>query len=248
MRKSTIAAMVLLLAGGISVAQEDKCDKQKCESHDVVIPLKDVKAACCTAAIKKAFSAMASAKSVSVKEYEATVTLKDKRLALSELAKAIDKAQAAMGKSMGLNYALDKEKVTSKCFALKVGDVSTDKKLAEMKEWLSKVEGAGDLKLGKKDSMGVTVILKGSITLADIEKAFKDSKFPLKETYLVAGCDECDECLINNADGGAAKCAKCSEKPAGNREIWTCPMHPEVESPKSGSCPKCGMALVKKKK
>ncbi len=25
--------------------------------------------------------------------------------------------------------------------------------------------------------------------------------------------------------------------------IYTCPMHPEVESPKPGSCPKCGMAL-----
>lgn len=25
--------------------------------------------------------------------------------------------------------------------------------------------------------------------------------------------------------------------------IYTCPMHPEVESPTSGACPKCGMAL-----
>ena len=24
---------------------------------------------------------------------------------------------------------------------------------------------------------------------------------------------------------------------------WTCPMHPEVQSDKPGSCPKCGMAL-----
>ncbi len=27
--------------------------------------------------------------------------------------------------------------------------------------------------------------------------------------------------------------------------IYTCPMHPEVKSDKPGSCPKCGMALVK---
>ena len=28
--------------------------------------------------------------------------------------------------------------------------------------------------------------------------------------------------------------------------IYSCPMHPEVTSAKSGKCPKCGMALVKK--
>ena len=29
--------------------------------------------------------------------------------------------------------------------------------------------------------------------------------------------------------------------------VYTCPMHPEVTSDKPGTCPKCGMALVKKK-
>ena len=32
-----------------------------------------------------------------------------------------------------------------------------------------------------------------------------------------------------------------------NAEIYTCPMHPEIQSSKPGKCPKCGMALVKKK-
>ena len=28
---------------------------------------------------------------------------------------------------------------------------------------------------------------------------------------------------------------------------YTCPMHPEIHSPKPGNCPKCGMKLVKEK-
>lgn len=32
------------------------------------------------------------------------------------------------------------------------------------------------------------------------------------------------------------------------KNIYTCPMHPEVEQDKPGSCPKCGMNLVQKKK
>lgn len=31
-----------------------------------------------------------------------------------------------------------------------------------------------------------------------------------------------------------------------NKVIYTCPMHPEVQKSKPGSCPKCGMTLVKK--
>lgn len=33
---------------------------------------------------------------------------------------------------------------------------------------------------------------------------------------------------------------------SGKKEYWTCPMHPEVHKDKFGSCPICGMDLVKK--
>lgn len=33
---------------------------------------------------------------------------------------------------------------------------------------------------------------------------------------------------------------------AATEEIYTCPMHPEVIRSSPGSCPKCGMKLVKK--
>lgn len=37
-----------------------------------------------------------------------------------------------------------------------------------------------------------------------------------------------------------------AKKPA-SADVYTCPMHPEVQSDKPGKCPKCGMALVKKR-
>lgn len=37
-----------------------------------------------------------------------------------------------------------------------------------------------------------------------------------------------------------------TEHNASTSEVYTCPMHPEVISDKPGSCPKCGMELVKK--
>ncbi len=32
----------------------------------------------------------------------------------------------------------------------------------------------------------------------------------------------------------------------GRTTFYTCPMHPEVQQPDPGQCPKCGMVLVKK--
>jgi hypothetical protein len=37
-----------------------------------------------------------------------------------------------------------------------------------------------------------------------------------------------------------------NEKSAPKKVTYTCPMHPEISSPKPGSCPKCGMKLVPK--
>jgi YHS domain-containing protein len=39
---------------------------------------------------------------------------------------------------------------------------------------------------------------------------------------------------------------KYLKKKAETKEIYTCPMHPDVKSDKPGKCPKCGMKLKKK--
>jgi Cu+-exporting ATPase len=33
---------------------------------------------------------------------------------------------------------------------------------------------------------------------------------------------------------------------AEDKAVYTCPMHPEVQKPEPGKCPKCGMNLEKK--
>ncbi|MGZ8537787.1 MAG: heavy metal-binding domain-containing protein, partial [Flavisolibacter sp.] len=38
-----------------------------------------------------------------------------------------------------------------------------------------------------------------------------------------------------------------SREQTETKDLYTCPMHPEVQSDKPGTCTKCGMALVKKK-
>ncbi|MDR3706062.1 MAG: heavy metal-binding domain-containing protein [Paludibacteraceae bacterium] len=55
--------------------------------------------------------------------------------------------------------------------------------------------------------------------------------------FLVAGTTACS--------GGKKAEAKTSETKTA--VIYTCPMHPEVQSDKPGKCPKCGMDLVEKK-
>ena len=48
----------------------------------------------------------------------------------------------------------------------------------------------------------------------------------------------------SSAEAGApAAPAVPSARPAADRAIYTCPMHPEVRQDRPGACPKCGMAL-----
>ncbi len=71
-------------------------------------------------------------------------------------------------------------------------------------------------------------------------------KSEAKVTYEYKGktyyfcCEKCKEAFIKNPE-------KSIEKKAEMKEVYTCPMHPEVKSDKPGKCSKCGMNLEKKK-
>ena len=53
----------------------------------------------------------------------------------------------------------------------------------------------------------------------------------------LGGCDRAAPTHVDSAHGA----------PSGGKEIWTCPMHPEVTSDRPGHCPICKMSLVKAK-
>ncbi len=70
-------------------------------------------------------------------------------------------------------------------------------------------------------------------------------KSQAKATYEYEGktyyfcCQDCKDKFVKDP-------AKYAAPNAEMKEIYTCPMHPEVQSDKPGKCPKCGMNLVKK--
>ena len=70
-------------------------------------------------------------------------------------------------------------------------------------------------------------------------------KSQVKATYEYEGktyyfcCEGCKEKFVKDP-------AKYIGKNADMQDIYTCPMHPEVQSDKPGKCPKCGMNLEKK--
>jgi hypothetical protein len=47
-----------------------------------------------------------------------------------------------------------------------------------------------------------------------------------------------------SAPAPTVRTAASVERPGPAPTIYTCPMHPDVQSPKPGKCPKCGMDLV----
>ncbi len=58
------------------------------------------------------------------------------------------------------------------------------------------------------------------------------------KTYYFCG-EKCKEAFIENPE-------KYIQKKTEMREVYTCPMHPDVMSDKPGKCPQCGMKLEKK--
>ncbi|MFQ6070303.1 MAG: heavy metal-binding domain-containing protein [Candidatus Aminicenantales bacterium] len=74
----------------------------------------------------------------------------------------------------------------------------------------------------------------------EIKKSEAKASYEYKgETYYFC-CPSCKEKFTQDPDKYLKK------KHEMMKEVYTCPMHPEVKSDKPGKCPKCGMNLEKK--
>ena len=62
---------------------------------------------------------------------------------------------------------------------------------------------------------------------------------------LVSGCNAGKRNVAAvEPQGGVAHQERESQPAAKSATVYTCPMHPEVQSATPGRCPKCGMNLV----
>lgn len=52
--------------------------------------------------------------------------------------------------------------------------------------------------------------------------------------------------LLFSCSNQPGQTEKTTQTATTGKELYVCPMHPEVISDKPGKCPKCGMELVKK--
>jgi hypothetical protein len=51
--------------------------------------------------------------------------------------------------------------------------------------------------------------------------------------------------LLTSCSNPSGQNEKTTQTATTAKELYVCPMHPEVTSDKPGKCPKCGMELVK---
>ena len=73
----------------------------------------------------------------------------------------------------------------------------------------------------------------------EIKKSEAKVTYEFKEKTYYFYCGKCKEAFVKNPE-------KYTQKKAEMKEVYTCPMHPEVKSDKPGKCTKCGMKLEKK--
>src|SRR5689334_8810106 len=64
---------------------------------------------------------------------------------------------------------------------------------------------------------------------------------PIVLTMLVLGCTKHE---VNTPIPVASHRVE-THTATDKKEVWTCPMHPQIKADKPGACPICGMTLVK---
>ena len=105
------------------------------------------------------------------------------------------------------------------------------------------------MKDGKTMPMSKDMVMSnGTKCMMNGDCVMKDGKkMKMKEGECMDMDGKMDMCSMMNKETKATTTTTTTTKKHSIAKPYSCPMHPEVTSSKPGKCPKCGMALVKKK-
>jgi len=193
-------SMILILSALLGA--QDCCSQDKkpscCQGKktEIVLPLQNVEAGCCTSAVADALKKHVD-ESAAVPEPNRAVFSGKKAVLLSDVETALEAANAGMGKQMRLTYRVDESKVTLRGSTAIFQGNPADLEKAFPKQAISEKE---------KGVFAVTFDSESKLSLADIRKAgmLKDVEFRAIEAK------KC--CRGGEAKSGCCEsCAKCKE-------------------------------------
>lgn len=178
-------AVALAVLAALSAFADDPGKKARA----VRLPLTDVQAGCCEAAVEKAMKDAPAVEEIAFEKGKdatwAVVTLKKTgNLSLAKVEEALAKATKAMGKGMGLTYALDRKALqVDSATTFLTGPVSDDAKAA-LDKALGELKGfeKSDVVATKAGSRVTFAFAKESdASLEKVSKALKDAKIEVKD-------------------------------------------------------------------
>jgi len=194
--------MSILLILSALLGAQDCCGQDKkpscCESEktEIVLPLLNVEAGCCTSAVADALRKHVD-ESAAVPESNRAVIRGKKAILLSDIDDALKAANAGMGKQMRLTYRLDESKLVLRgSTAIFEGD-RADLEKAFPNQSVSEKE---------KGVFAVTFDSESKLSLADIRKASKLKDVEIHATQAKSGC------CGTEPKSGCESCAKCKER------------------------------------
>lgn len=80
-----------------------------------------------------------------------------------------------------------------------------------------------------------------------LRKLFATTVLSAVTILLVAACSQHDGSCCGHCGGKSSPQSDASPPSTAVEAVYVCSMHPEVQQPLPGKCPKCGMDLVPKK-
>ena len=224
------ASAAVLLCGMVACAEE------KDDGGRVLkVPVTGVKAGCCDLAVAKEIKALPGVADVFFQkngsEKLAVIRLKkDESIELSRLREGLATATKGMGKSMGTEYKLDTANLSVDASVVFRTAVISDEDKSRLDKALAGLNGfeSSAVEPPDKESSALTLSFGAGSSgkLDEVTQILKDAKIDLDEVVfrgVAAGDKQVEE-------GG-----------------FTCPMC-GGSFKKAGECPKCGMALVERKK